>query len=125
MQDRQARGKDRITGKPTSIFLEGEESAAEAKKGSEKRRPQVDYTGDSYEATERRAYAATILDTPELLMMHANIRQDTLPSTRYHFMKMLCGVEGPPKVRKQKAARSRKSAGNTKVEEDEFMPRVE
>jgi hypothetical protein len=36
----------------------------------------VSYTDDSYEAVERRRWAATILDCPELLMMHAQARQD-------------------------------------------------
>ena len=36
----------------------------------------VNYTDDSYEAVERRRWAATILDCPELLMMHAQARQD-------------------------------------------------
>jgi hypothetical protein len=31
---------------------------------------------DSYEAVERRKWASTILDCPELLMMHAQARQD-------------------------------------------------
>lgn len=31
---------------------------------------------DSYEATQRRREAAIILDNPELLMMHAESRQD-------------------------------------------------
>lgn len=36
----------------------------------------VSYTDDSYEAVEQRRWAATILDCPELLMMHAQARQD-------------------------------------------------
>ena len=36
----------------------------------------IDYHGEGYEATERRHWAATILNTPELLMMYAQSRDD-------------------------------------------------
>ncbi|KFX86564.1 hypothetical protein V490_09028, partial [Pseudogymnoascus sp. VKM F-3557] len=64
---------------------------------------------DSYEAVERRKWASTILDCPELLMMHAQARQDTIPSTRLHFTKLLCGYDDVPrKTRKPKTRKSGK-----------------
>lgn len=33
---------------------------------------------DAYESAERRRWAATILDSPELLMMHAESRGDVI-----------------------------------------------
>lgn len=44
----------------------------------------MSYTDDSYEAVERRRWAATILDCPELLMMHAQARQDVRLPLFFH-----------------------------------------
>jgi len=40
---------------------------------------QISYQDDSYEAVERRRWAATILDSPEMLAMYAQSRQDVRP----------------------------------------------
>ena len=68
------------------------------------------YGKESYERIQQRRQAAVILDNPELLMMHAQARQDvnplpyliasqiskltstqSIPGTRHYFTKMLCG----------------------------------
>ncbi|TPX13158.1 uncharacterized protein E0L32_006358 [Thyridium curvatum] len=42
---------------------------------------------------ERRRNAMAVLDSPELLMMYAQSRGDSIPATRLHFMKIMCGYE--------------------------------
>jgi hypothetical protein len=51
------------------------------------------YKQESYETVEKRRAAAVILDSPELLMMHAQSRGDSIPGTRQHFTKILCGYD--------------------------------
>jgi len=46
---------------------------------------------DTYENMQRRREAAVVLDSPELLMMFANGRNDSVPGTRLYFLKMLAG----------------------------------
>ncbi|OBT46533.1 hypothetical protein VE00_01765 [Pseudogymnoascus sp. WSF 3629] len=107
-RDRQARNKSPKTGE--AVWCGDDGGAGEG--GDEVREEKVSYTDDSYEAVERRRWAATILDCPELLMMHAQARQDTIPSTRLHFTKLLCGYEDTP--RKTKKAKARRSGRGVK-----------
>ncbi|OBT94875.1 hypothetical protein VE01_06299 [Pseudogymnoascus verrucosus] len=104
-RDRQARNKSPKTGE--AVWCGEEGGTGGEGEGDGVREEKVSYTDDSYEAVERRRWAATILDCPELLMMHAQARQDTIPSTRLHFTKLLCGYEDTPrKTKKAKAKRS-------------------
>jgi len=50
---------------------------------------------ETWEAKQRRRLAAMILDNPELLMMHAQARSDSIPGIRHHFTKILCGYQEP------------------------------
>lgn len=52
-------------------------------------------TAETWEQKQRRRLAAVILDSPELLMMHAQARSDSIPGTRHHFTKILCGYQEP------------------------------
>jgi hypothetical protein len=88
---------------------------------------------DAYESAESRRWAATILNTPELLQLHALARCDvspalislslspflalgadssvhiqSVPGTRQHFTKILCGYDDPPKSSEKRAAAARK-----------------
>ncbi|CAG9939007.1 unnamed protein product [Clonostachys rosea f. rosea IK726] len=47
---------------------------------------------DTYEARERRAYAMSVLDSPEKLMMYAQSENDSIPSQRLRFMQMAAGL---------------------------------
>lgn len=46
---------------------------------------------DTWEQIQKRREAAVILDNPELLMMHAQARFDSITGTRHYFTKLLCG----------------------------------
>jgi len=81
MQDRQARNKD-----PYSSSDESSDSAWEG----QSRKFDV-YGNDTYERVQKRREAAIVLDNPELLMMHAQARFDSIPGTRHYFTKILCG----------------------------------
>ncbi|KAL3421872.1 hypothetical protein PVAG01_06028 [Phlyctema vagabunda] len=65
---------------------------------------------DSYEMIQRRREAAIILDSPELLMMSAQARGDSIPATRLFFMKQLCGYEDKPKEKPEERGTVPKAA---------------
>jgi len=75
MQDRQARNKP--------FSGPGEEEDSDLPKSRNL----------SFEMVERRRKAATVLDSPELLMTYANALGDSIPSTRQRMTKILCGYE--------------------------------
>ncbi|KAI1003725.1 hypothetical protein K3495_g4479 [Podosphaera aphanis] len=79
MQDRQARDKD-----PYASSDEYEEYLFEYKG---RRKPKR----ESYEVLEWRRQAAVILDSPELLLMFSQSRNDSVTGTRHYFTRMLCG----------------------------------
>ncbi|KAI9640082.1 hypothetical protein NHQ30_011484 [Ciborinia camelliae] len=80
-QDQQARNKE-----PEEVNYQGESSDEEL-------------TGQSYDLFGNESYinvlmrreAVAVLDNPELLMMHAQARNDSIPSTRLHFLNRLSG----------------------------------
>ncbi|KAH8677337.1 hypothetical protein BX600DRAFT_506385 [Xylariales sp. PMI_506] len=67
---------------------------------------------EAFTVTEKRRQASQILDTPELLMMHAARENDSVPATRLRFMRMLCGVEESQQVRTSTTS-ARKSTSST------------
>ncbi|SPO03462.1 uncharacterized protein DNG_06145 [Cephalotrichum gorgonifer] len=71
MLDRQARGKD--------PYVDSEDESFDI---SDK---------ESFRVLEQKRAAARILSNPELLMMHAMSRKDSIPGTRLHFTRILCG----------------------------------
>jgi len=79
MQDAQARNKDSYASSSEDSPWEGAGRRFDA------------YGNDSYTNTQLRRAAAVILDNPELLMMHAQARNDSITGTRHHFTKQLCG----------------------------------
>ncbi|CAI4217327.1 unnamed protein product [Parascedosporium putredinis] len=84
MRDRQARGKDPY--RVASDESEGEEVM---------RMPGEMSDRESFRVVEQRRMAAQILADPELLMMHALSRRDSIPGTRLHFTRILCGFAAP------------------------------
>ncbi|KAH7407399.1 hypothetical protein BKA64DRAFT_666483 [Cadophora sp. MPI-SDFR-AT-0126] len=80
MQDAQARNKD--------PYESSEESSDDGGWGGGRYDA---YGNDSYENVQKRRMAAVILDSPELLMMHSQARNDSIAATRYYFTKLLCG----------------------------------
>ncbi|KAL2290101.1 hypothetical protein FJTKL_00605 [Diaporthe vaccinii] len=48
---------------------------------------------EPFTKTERRDWAETVLDNPELLMMYAQSSGATLPATRFRFKKIMCGLD--------------------------------
>ncbi|KAG0646219.1 hypothetical protein D0Z07_8264 [Hyphodiscus hymeniophilus] len=115
-QDAQARNKD-------PYASDSSDSQAEA---SGKRFDA--YGNDTYEQIQRRREAAIVLDSPELLMMHAQARNDSIPGTRYYFTKMLCGyldendtyevIKEPPKEASKEPEKGKeKNQGKGKARE--------
>ncbi|QSZ36516.1 hypothetical protein DSL72_006396 [Monilinia vaccinii-corymbosi] len=82
-QDRQARNKE-----PDDDDDDDENGSSD--EGI--RRGNYDLFGnESYASVITRREAIAVLDNPELLMMHAQARNDSIPSTRLHFLKLLSG----------------------------------
>ncbi|KAF4628122.1 hypothetical protein G7Y89_g10028 [Cudoniella acicularis] len=80
MQDRQARNKDRYSDSDDSDSpWEGPGSRFDA------------YGNDSYANVQLRRDAAIKLDNPELVMMLAQSRNDSIPATRLYLTKIMCG----------------------------------
>lgn len=48
---------------------------------------------ESFNRKERREMALAYLDNPELLMMYAQSKGDSIPAARLHFTKMMCGYD--------------------------------
>jgi len=97
MQDRQARNKDPFTGKPFPATISDEEGGGEV--------PAADA---AFESRQKRRWAATILNSAELLQLHALARNDSVPGTRQHFTKILCGYEDSPRSGEKRAAAAAK-----------------
>ncbi|ESZ96033.1 hypothetical protein SBOR_3606 [Sclerotinia borealis F-4128] len=80
-QDQQARNKE-----PDDVNYEGESSDEELTGRS------YDLFGnESYTTVITRREAVAVLDNPELLMMHAQARNASIPATRLHFLARLSG----------------------------------
>ncbi|KAL0941076.1 uncharacterized protein CTRU02_203839 [Colletotrichum truncatum] len=79
--------------------------------------------GDSFEERRQKLFAIEILDDPEKLAMYACSRGDSIPGTRLHFTRILCGLDqdaGPQQQDPRKASSSRRdprrrSAGGERV----------
>ncbi|TDZ74664.1 hypothetical protein CTRI78_v000591 [Colletotrichum trifolii] len=52
----------------------------------------VGAAGGTYEDQRQRQFAIEILDDPEKLAMYACSRGDSIPGTRLHFTRILCGM---------------------------------
>lgn len=97
-QDQQARNKD-----PDDIDYEESPSDDELSGRS------YDVFGnESYTNVIIRREAVAVLDSPELLMMHAQARNDSIPQTRLHFIQLLSGQ--PPTPAQEKDAAERRLA---------------
>lgn len=82
MQEKQARNKN--------PYSSSDESDPDAWGSSKGHRGSGGYK-DTWEQIQKRREAAVILDNPELLMMHAQARFDSITGTRHYFTKLLCG----------------------------------
>ncbi|TVY57765.1 hypothetical protein LSUE1_G008954, partial [Lachnellula suecica] len=79
-QDRQARNKDPYSASEESDSpWEGPGGRFDA------------YGNDSYANIQLRRDAAVKLDNPELVMMLAMARNDSIPATRHYLTKIMCG----------------------------------
>ncbi|PSR90548.1 hypothetical protein BD289DRAFT_452334 [Coniella lustricola] len=87
MRDRQARGKDPYLPETTLP------AAIAHRTPSMARMPPAKHPKEPFQRTERRDWAETVLDNPELLMMYAHSSGDTLPVTRLRFKKIMCGLD--------------------------------
>ncbi|KAK1689779.1 hypothetical protein BDP55DRAFT_651570 [Colletotrichum godetiae] len=57
--------------------------------------------GDSHEVRRRKLWAVAVLEDPEKLAMYACSRGDSIPGTRLHFTRMLCGFDEEPTLLQQ------------------------
>ncbi|RCI17439.1 hypothetical protein L249_2428 [Ophiocordyceps polyrhachis-furcata BCC 54312] len=83
MRDRQARGKDPYK---DDADAEDEDDGAIGK----------GIVSEPFECRERKAYALSILDRPEQLMMFAQSTNDSIPSQRLRFTSILAGFDPIP-----------------------------
>ncbi|KAF4877290.1 hypothetical protein CGCSCA1_v003678 [Colletotrichum siamense] len=119
MRDRQARGKDPYS--PSDMGMESPPRAP-GKVGS----LGGGDDGDTFEDRRQKLFAIEILDDPEKLAMYACSRGDSIPGTRLHFTRILCGLDTntpPPQQqhdpRKASASRRdprRRSAGGDRLD---------
>ncbi|KAK6599592.1 hypothetical protein ACHAO1_001653 [Botrytis cinerea] len=61
------------------------------------------FGNESYISVQIRREAVAVLDNPELLMMHAAARNDSIPSTRLYFLQRLSGRPETPAQEKDAA----------------------
>ncbi|KAF7908561.1 uncharacterized protein EAF01_004316 [Botrytis porri] len=61
------------------------------------------FGNESYISVQIRREAVAVLDNPELLMMHAAARNDSIPSTRLYFLQRLSGRPETPAQEKEAA----------------------
>lgn len=112
MQDAQARNKDPYASDSSESAYEGTGKKYDS------------YGNETYEQVQQRREAAIVLDSPELLMMHAQARNDSIPGTRHYFTKMLCGyldendtykvINAPPAEKGPEKERSKSKQGKGK-----------
>ncbi|KAF7870506.1 hypothetical protein EAF04_004250 [Stromatinia cepivora] len=94
-QDQQARNKE-----PDDVDYEESSSDDELTGKS------YDLFGnESYTSVIIRREAVAVLDNPELLMMHAQARNDSIPQTRLHFLQLLSGRPPTPAQENEAAER--------------------
>jgi len=102
MKDRQARSKDpgrRNNGSDDDNDEDDEDLQPAAKKPARTSSATGSTThaqNEAWELAEKRRTASVILGSSELLMMYALSRGDSVPGTRQHFTKILCGYEDVP-----------------------------
>ncbi|KAJ4424510.1 hypothetical protein N0V82_000834 [Gnomoniopsis sp. IMI 355080] len=104
MRDRQARGKDPYLPEAADgghlgggergnmhhggIRNRGSGNSSGGRGGVSRQQPK-----EPFQKAERRDWAETVLDNPELLLMYAQSSGDTLPATRHKFKKIMCGLD--------------------------------
>ncbi|TVY57337.1 hypothetical protein LCER1_G001772 [Lachnellula cervina] len=99
MRDRQARNKDYPSSEDSDSSWDGPRGRFDAKNS---------YGNDSYANTQLRRDAAIKLDNPELVMMLAMARNDSIPATRHHLMKIMCGFTTQEDLEAQEALKDDK-----------------
>ncbi|KAL6855184.1 hypothetical protein ACO1O0_006322 [Amphichorda felina] len=83
MRDRQARGKD-----PYSHSRAGHDDVMQAHLGVGQGLP-----SETFEEREKKEFAMAVLDNPDMLLMHAQARGDSVAGQRLRFLRMMCPVE--------------------------------
>ncbi|KAI3527980.1 hypothetical protein CABS01_14781 [Colletotrichum abscissum] len=73
--------------------------------------------GDSHEVRRRKLWAVAVLEDPEKLAMYACSRGDSIPGTRLHFTRMLCGFDEEP-TRQQQSDHRKASASSSSARRD-------
>ncbi|KAK0741034.1 hypothetical protein B0T18DRAFT_449513 [Schizothecium vesticola] len=101
MRDRQARGKDPYRSDSDPHSSDDDDYDNDIRRPSSKMRLGGGGGGGSrlekldFSRVELRHRAVTFLENPELLMMYAQSKGDSVASARLHFTRMLCGYEKP------------------------------
>ncbi|KOS22894.1 hypothetical protein ESCO_003598 [Escovopsis weberi] len=108
-RDRQARGKDPYARSEDEASDDSDSSAGEKKP----LRLGQGIALDSFQDREKRAFALSVLDSPEQLTMYAQSTNDSIPSQRHRFTAMLCGYAPELKPIPQRARSSLGTAPTT------------
>ncbi|TVY33804.1 hypothetical protein LOCC1_G007706 [Lachnellula occidentalis] len=96
MRDRQARNKDYPSSEDSDSSWDGPSGRFDANDS---------YGNDSYANTQLRRDAAIKLDNPELVMMLAMARNDSIPATRNYLTKIMCGFATQEELEAEEALR--------------------
>ncbi|TVY22907.1 hypothetical protein LHYA1_G008115 [Lachnellula hyalina] len=96
MRDRQARNKDYPTSEDSDSSWDGPSGRFDA------------YGNDSYSNIQLRRDAAIKLDNPEIVMMLAMARNDSVPATRNYLMNIMCGFTTQEDLEAEEALRDEK-----------------
>jgi len=96
MRDRQARNKDYPTSEDSDSSWDGPSGRFDA------------YGNDSYSNIQLRRDAAIKLDNPEIVMMLAMARNDSVPATRNYLMNIICGFTTQEDLEAEEALRDEK-----------------
>ncbi|KAM3436664.1 hypothetical protein MY4824_004257 [Beauveria thailandica] len=113
MRDRQSRGKDPYT--------KGHEDEEDDEEEEDEDDDDMDLDEDddgstmqvgnvpkneTFEERQRRQDALAVLDSPEQLMMYAQMMNDSIPGQRYQFMRTLCGFGDEDEQEQQQQTRA-------------------
>ncbi|KAM3530929.1 hypothetical protein MY4038_004692 [Beauveria bassiana] len=117
MRDRQSRGKDPYT--------KGHEDDDDEEDEEEEEDDDMDLDEDddgsmlqignvpkneTFEERQRRQDALAVLDSPEQLMMYAQMMNDSIPGQRYRFMRTLCGFSDEDEEQQQQQQQQQQQA---------------
>ncbi|KAF1738331.1 hypothetical protein CRV24_000256 [Beauveria bassiana] len=86
-------------------------ATASSSSPSAQQQQQPQKQNETFEERQRRQDALAVLDSPEQLMMYAQMMNDSIPGQRYRFMRTLCGFSDEDEEQQQQQQQQQARAG--------------